>query len=102
RPGPALLHAQQVSLHRHDPRAAEEMTAASWFLTAALEAAALGVAASASASAAGLPDSPSASTATFVSPSTAAYSSVEGIVRDIRVRRLNVFDLTVPGEDWWI
>lgn len=43
----------------------------------------------------------SASTAAFVSPSTATYAAVSGIVGEIRVHRLNVFDPSVPGEDWW-
>ncbi|MBI3550526.1 MAG: hypothetical protein HY078_15925 [Elusimicrobia bacterium] len=43
----------------------------------------------------------SGSTEAFVSPSTASYSAFSGTVGEIRIRQRNVFDPTIPGEDWW-
>ena len=41
------------------------------------------------------------STAAFVSPSTATYARATGVVDNILIERVNVFDPRVPGEDWW-
>ena len=46
------------------------------------------------------PDALSISTQPFVSPSTAAYAGVRGEIRSIAIQRRNVFDLSIPGEDW--
>ncbi len=47
-------------------------------------------------------DAPRYSTSSFFSPSTWTFASLSGMpIGKVEVRRLNVFDPTVPGEDWW-